>query len=370
MKYYYLSILIAGLFCLASCKKEVEPDPVFPVTPVVPTDPTVSDTISVNVDLSLVPYQLLSTYRFFTGNMKDMIPNENVLPFEPISSLFTDYASKKRFVWMPEGVSATYISDESVFDFPVGAILIKNFYYERALPEDAQRILETRLMIRRASGWFFATYVWNQQQTEATLSTTGSNVAITFIQDNESYSTTYRIPSNTECMVCHKLVDDPMPIGVKPQHLNKTLNYSDGSMNQLDKWVSKGYLNSNQGPALTLVDYRDASKSLNERVRSYLDINCAHCHAEGKHCDYRPIRLGYSETLNMTNLGLCVTPDDAFEPGVNNIITPLNPLASMMHLRMNTNDEAIRMPLLGRTMVHREAVTLLEQYINTIQSCE
>lgn len=367
MKHYYSYVILALLLvALNACKKEVEEVPL----PGTPSNPTVVDSTSVNVDLSQVPYQTLSEYRFFVGDLKDMSPNEHVLPFEPITALFTDYASKKRFVWMPQNTHATYVNDHEVFNFPTGAVLIKHFYYTQALPGNSQKILETRLMIKQSSGWVFATYVWNEDQTEAHLNGNGVDVGISFVNEGVNHTTTYRIPSNTECMICHKLVDNAIPIGVKPMHLNKTYNYSTGSMNQLDKWIEKGYLNSAPGQILTLVDWKDASKSLNERVRSYIDINCAHCHAENKHCDYRPIRLGYNETINMTNLGLCVSPDDTFEPGVNNIITPMNPMRSMMHFRMNTNDEATRMPLIGRTMVHQEAVTLLEQYINTIQSCE
>ncbi len=368
MKNCYLVFLLS--FIIVSCKKEIEPIivPDAPSAPVVPTDP--EDTTSVNMDLSLVPFDRLSEYRFFIGDLKDLSPNEGVLPFEPITSLFTDYAAKKRFVWMPQGVKATYVNDGEVFNFPTGSVLIKNFYYQQMLPSNSAYIIETRLMIKRSSGWFFATYVWNDDQSEAYLNSGGQNVAISFINNGATYSTTYRVPSNTECMICHKLVDDAIPIGVKPQHLNKNYTYSDGYMNQLDKWIEVGYLNSRPGQILSLVDYTDASKSLNERVRSYLDVNCAHCHASERHCDYRPIRLAFRETQNMTNLGLCVSPDEVLDPAIRNIITPLDPAGSMMHFRMSTNDEAQRMPLLGRSMVHQEAVSLLEQYINTIQSCE
>src|SRR5690606_24423098 len=61
----------------------------------------------VSVDLSLVPYQKLSDYKFFEGEMKNLEPALHVLPYEPSSALFSDYAHKKRFVWMPPGTKAT-----------------------------------------------------------------------------------------------------------------------------------------------------------------------------------------------------------------------------------------------------------------------
>ena len=92
-KYYFLSItILLSVVIFYSCSdKDDEYVPVSPVT----------------VDLTLVPYAKLSDYHFFDGLMKDQIPSLNVIPYEPASSLFTDYASKKRFIWMPDGVAAT-----------------------------------------------------------------------------------------------------------------------------------------------------------------------------------------------------------------------------------------------------------------------
>ena len=77
----------------------------------------------VSADLSLVPFAKLSDYHFFIGDIKNQIPSLNVIPYEPASSLFTDYASKKRFVWMPTGVKATYIADNKALVFP-GCIVV------------------------------------------------------------------------------------------------------------------------------------------------------------------------------------------------------------------------------------------------------
>src|SRR5690606_4672518 len=70
------------------------------------------------LDLTQVPYQKLSDYVFFEEGLKDQKPVYGVIPFEPISSLFTDYALKKRFVWMPKDSKATYTSDGEIFNFP------------------------------------------------------------------------------------------------------------------------------------------------------------------------------------------------------------------------------------------------------------
>lgn len=125
----------------------------------------------------------------------------------------------------------------------------------------------------------------------------------------------------------------------------------------------------------TAIDYNDTSKSLEKRVRSYLDINCAHCHQNGKHCDYRPMRFAYNESgaaNGLTNLGVCVDTQDMqnFAPALGKIITPGNINRSMLYYRLNTTNEAYRMPLHGRTVVHEEAISLIGQWINSLQPCQ
>jgi uncharacterized repeat protein (TIGR03806 family) len=374
MKKNYTSFLVILLFSLfiQSC---TDKDDVY--TPVSP----------VEVDLSLVPYGKLSEYKFFEGELKDQIPALNVLPYEPASSLFTDYAHKKRFVWMPKNSRATYTSETKVLDLPVGAALIKTFYYENVqnvTPVGATRIIETRVMIRKETGWIFADYIWNAEQTEAFYSVAGSFTEVSWKDENDVIKTAnYRIPSEEQCIVCHKAkeivagdeITIHIPIGIKPQNLNFNYNYGTASKNQLTKWIEEGYLENNftlPSADNSTIDYNDTSKSLDQRARSYVDINCAHCHQTDRHCDYRPMRFAYSETANnRANMGVCVETQDMqdFDPALSKIVNPGNINRSMMYHRLNTTNESFRMPLHGRTIIHDEGVALIEQWINSLEPC-
>ncbi|HMC97723.1 MAG TPA: hypothetical protein VKG92_08725, partial [Flavobacteriales bacterium] len=119
---FVLSLLVVAFI---ACKKETDDE-----DPPVVTPPPVDPLSPVVFDPAAVPYATLSEYNFFTGDLKDQMPVYGVVPFAPISALFTDYAHKKRFVWMPEGVKAHYVDDKTVLDFPDGTVLIKNFYYD------------------------------------------------------------------------------------------------------------------------------------------------------------------------------------------------------------------------------------------------
>lgn len=371
-KHYYLqAVLLLFLSIFIACSDQ--DDEYTPVSPVV-------------VDLTQVPYPKLSDYHFFEGEMKNQIPSLNVIPYEPRSVLFSDYAHKKRFVWMPDGTKATYNDDDNILELPIGAALIKTFYYDDVQPNNTTRIIETRIMIRQATGWIFAEYVWNSEQTEAFLDLAGSYTPVSWKDENNVIrDVNYRIPSEVQCIVCHKIketvngseVTVHTPIGIKPQNLNFNYNYGSVTKNQLTKWIEQGYLENNFSlPSIenSVVDYNDTSKPVNLRVRSYFDINCAHCHKEKGHCDYRPLRLAYSETgaaNGLTNMGVCVPTQDMqdFSPELSNLVTPNKTDQSMLFYRVNTTNPSFMMPLHGRALIHDEGIALIEEWINSIQNC-
>jgi len=321
----------------------------------------------ISIDLSKIPYPTLSEYGFFKGEMKDHIPAKGVVDYEPASQLFTDYASKKRFLWLPDETKMTYVSDDSLLSIPIGAVLFKTFFYEEMMPGPRKHILETRLMIHHPEGWKFAEYIWNEEQTEALLHLSGQNKPIQWLQNGEPMQTTYRIPSEVECLICHKQKDQAVPIGLKPHNLNFYKEIAGTSVNQLYYLISTGVLKADLPPQIaSTVNYMDETQDLTLRVRSFLDINCAHCHSEGSHCDYRPLRLGFSETAINRNLGVCVEPDEYINPVLLYLVSPGRAERSVLHFRMSTEQENLRMPLLGRTVVHKEGLALISEWIKQI----
>lgn len=364
-KYIFAAFALAlSALIIVSCSDSDDAPEYVPISPVV-------------VDLTQVPYPKLSDYHFFEGDMKNQNPSLNVLPYEPASALFTDYALKKRFIWMPAGVKATYDADGKIMQFPVGTVLIKTFYYNTVQPGNTTKIIETRIMMRKADGWKFYEYLWNDAQTEANLVTgddfvNGSSVQIDFIKPNGLPETIqYRIPSDSECLACHKINEIATPIGVKPQNLNVNYTYSDGTKNQLQKMVELGYLASYPSNIQTTVNYKDATQPLDLRMRSYLDANCAHCHQDQGRCDYRlNIRFGFALTTNLSYMGVCTDAEEVLSPALSKIVTPNNISKSVLYYRSHTNDESERMPLLGRTIRHEEGLLLMEQWINSLtQTC-
>ena len=85
------------------------------------------------------------------------------MPYELISSLFSDYSYKQRWVYVPKGMSASFEKDK-VLDFPTGSALIKTFYYP--IDEDlslGKKLMEMRLL-KKDYGWEAVSYAWNEVQ--------------------------------------------------------------------------------------------------------------------------------------------------------------------------------------------------------------
>jgi len=339
-----------------------------------PDDPDYVPISPVSVDLTKIPYANLSEYKFFDGEMKNQAPSLDVIPYEPASSLFSDYAHKKRFIWLPKGTQATYNGDDNVYDFPVGTALLKSFYYDNVAPENTTKIIETRLLIRKADGWQTYTYVWNEEQTEATLEALGNGVfvPVTWTENGVSRTIEYKIPSQTDCFTCHKRNPNhetggerTIPIGTKPQNLNTNFNYGGVNMNQIARWKSLGIIpNNTPAVGLSSVDWRDTSKSLDLRARSYLDINCAHCHRDGGHCDYTDVRFNFSNT-DMRTVGLCMPPISTVMDGPF-VINAGNSENSEMYIRITSTAQNLMMPIIGRTIVDDEGTKLIKDWIDAM----
>ena len=315
----------------------------------------------------------LSDYNFFDGKMAELNGNEGVLPYDLITPLFTDYAEKSRFVWMPDGTTATYNKDE-VLDLPVGAVLIKNFYYNNDQTDlsKGRRIIETRLLVHRKEKWDALTYVWNDEQTEAFLEVAGDIKKVDWInKQGKTMSVNYVVPNKNQCKGCHDYKGELVPIGPKVRNLNHSFNYIDGAANQLEKWASVGYLsgfdaNQTHGKIAKWDDPNAAA--LADRAMAYLEVNCGHCHRTDGPAGVSGLNLLTSET-NSLHKGICKSPVSAGSGSGGNSydIVPGHPDQSILVYRMEINDPGTRMPEVGRSIVHEEGVALIREWISAME---
>jgi uncharacterized repeat protein (TIGR03806 family) len=323
--------------------------------------------------------------------------NAGVVPYDLNAPLFSDYAHKLRTIWMPQGAAATYDATAS-FDFPVGTIISKTFYYPlpKGAPKGARRdaksvartyassggdidlakvrLVETRVLVRREGGWDALPYVWNAAQTDAELARTGDAKPLELVSDDGAREAfTYVVPNENQCAGCH-VVDlktkQIAPIGTKARHLNRDYAYAAGSENQLVHLTKLGYLRDMPGAGSTPknADWRDVKQSLDARARAYLDINCGHCHNAKGPANTTALDLTiFADTDRY--LGVCKPPVAAGRGTGDHFfdIVPGKPQDSILPYRMQSSEPGVMMPEQGRNTTHREGVALITEWISAMQ---
>ncbi len=354
---------------------ELEPpvDPDNPDTPPIDTEALCNaEGTGLNSEAFVADCPNLSSYRLFADSSNPLENANDGIIYDLNTPLFTDYAVKYRFVFVPEGTQAAYRSQE-VFDFPVGTVIAKTFTIQADLrdPDSAEEIIETRLLIHRKEGWKALPYTWNQSKTDANLTVAGGTQDVSWIDINgEEQSTEYVIPNTNNCANCHN-EEELLPIGPKARSLNKDYAYDSGTANQLDYWASEGILigaPEDTDSIDTIPLWGDTTADLDDRARGYLDINCMHCHAPGGAADTSGLFLEYFRPFGEA-VGECKTPVAAGggSGGLEYDIVPGDADSSILHFRMDSNETEVRMPEIGRTVIHTEGVELIAQWINAME---
>ncbi|SFM14043.1 SO2930 family diheme c-type cytochrome [Marinobacter zhejiangensis] len=327
-------------------------------------------------------------------------PTQGGVPYDLSTALFTDYTSKYRFVFVPEGETVGYNPSEAL-DFPVGTVITKTF----ALPENtamrdgAELVIETRLLIHRTDGWTALPYYWSSES-DATLAIAGQRLTGLTTINNQGQQITfdYSVPKAADCTSCHSIVPDLagpeddreqifLPIGPKARYLNKDFTYSDGTVyNQLQYWA-EGQLLSGLPTDFQSVErapvFNDethiaslSDSELNDKARAYLDINCAHCHRADLTlpADYAGpagssgVQLEYNRNYadSPGKFGVCKDPVAGGHEDYPYDVIPGNADESYLLFRMSTTDSRHKMPELGRSTVHQEGVQLIRSWIDQL----
>lgn len=317
------------------------------------------------------PARMLSAYHLFS-DAAGQKPAAGVIAYDLQVPLFTDYAEKYRFVYVPSGLAARY-DDTEVFGFPVGSVLVKTFAYSADMraPDTDVTLIETRLLIHQEKGWNAWTYVWNEDQTDAVLKVAGKVVPVRFIDKvGTSQSINYVVPNKNQCKGCHSFERAITPIGPKARNLNKEANYGTHVVNQITRWQDLGILTGmpadHTPPSLPTMD--DINAPINTRARAYLDINCAHCHRAEGPGSTSGLFLTFNEE-NPTTWGYRKRPVAAGRGsgGLTYDIAPGDADASILYFRMASTDPGIMMPEVGRTTVHKEGLTLIREWIEQLK---
>jgi uncharacterized repeat protein (TIGR03806 family) len=350
-------------------------DPDNPDRPVIDTAALCgAEGTGVNVAAFAADCPNLSDYRLFADATNPLTdPNGNGVRYDLNTPLFSDYAKKYRFVFVPEGSAAAY-RNQDVFDFPVGTVIAKTFSFQADLriADSAQDLIETRLLVRRKDGWAALPYTWNANKSDAVLIVTGGTQTVNWVDiQGVAQSTDYSIPNSNNCANCHG-EDELLPIGPKARSLNKEYAYDSGLDNQLTHWTEAGILAGvpkDLSTITTIPSWGDTSASLDDRARGYLDINCAHCHnAKNGAGNTSGLFLDFHLPFGL-EVGKCKPPVAAGvgSGGREYGIVPGDKDSSIFYFRMNSVVPEIMMPELSRSVIDIEGVKLIGDWIDAME---
>ena len=286
----------------------------------------------------------LSQYNIFQGFAGDLIPNADFKIYELSSTLFTDQAEKQRLIKVPTGAKIK-VEGDGLATFPEGTILVKTFFYYRdtRVPDKGGRIIETRILIKSEGTWAFGTYIWNDEQTDAALVTSGYNTTVNWIDDQgKGQVISYRIPSNFECRSCHNDNGAVIPIGPKGRNLNTIVLRNGAKVNQLEYFYMADIMDAVVPEKIgRLPNYKDVGAPVESRARAYFEMNCAHCHNESGIAAGRRLFLSFESSFDSSN-----------------IFSHKEKIWSKM--------KSGEMPKIGTTMIDADGLALIKQYLETL----
>ncbi len=312
------------------------------------------------------PLTLSATGLF--NDLSDLTPTPGMLEYNVNVPFWSDYAKKRRWFAIPNGTSKLTWSQDGGWTLPTGMLWVKHFDLEttRGNPATAKR-LETRLFVKTSTGAYGVTYRWNDQQTEATLvPDEGAEAVLAITENGTTRNQRWRFPSRAECASCHNAA-----AGFALSFNTRQLNFTDQIVgrpgNQLALLASGDFF-TNVLPSANLLPKvhaaADTSTSVESRVRSYLEVNCAYCHRPGgpqgsSGADWRIL-----QTLDQTGLLLGNATNNGGDPA-NKLIVPGDLLHSIVLNRVAAANGFTRMPPIGTTETDPSGIALLTEWIGT-----
>ena len=289
--------------------------------------------------LAQLPARLSQTGLFSDARLDTL--SAGVRPYEPAYALWSDGASKRRWIALPAGARIDN-SDPDDWSFPTGTKLWKEF-------SRAGTRIETRLLLKvgpASRDWAGAAYVWDADQRDARLSPEGRANA-----DGQGYA----VPSAADCGACH---------GGRKSHV---LGFSAVQLAQpglpvtLQDLALEGWLSAPQRePSIPGSD-------VERRALGYLHANCGHCHnrarparGDGPRC-YDPERsLDFSVSTRSPANPLAMP---AVMSSVPRFVTPGDPDDSRLIALVSRRGRLLHMPPLASQRVDGEGVRALRTWI-------
>ena len=308
--------------------------------------------------------RLLSKTGLFEELSPEMVNASGVYDYVLNTTMWQDGAESHYQIALPETSSIEWKANHEHWKYPANTVLVKTIQRDVTIDSFAvPQKVETQILHFDGLEWHPYSYLWNDSQTDAELVAADGTTKILGIPNPSAKmggeEVEYRVHSRAECASCH-VPRAGHAIGFDLPNLDRK--------QQIEKMVQLG-LFSQQIPEkqrkqkMVAVDHDGI---LNVKARSYLAINCAHCHRRGGGGTAH-IEFPFTHDLKKTNSVSAAPTQGTFEiPGAE-IIAPSDPYRSVLYYRMSTIGRG-HMPHLGNQQIDSEGLALVREWIESLDS--
>lgn len=286
-----------------------------------------------------------------------------VIPYTINAPFWSDGAHKERFFALPgdAGITLPKGKDENAaWKFDDGAVTVKSFSLDMEAGNAASRkYIETRIVVKQEDHWVGYSYVWNDEQSDATLvGAAGLDKKFEIREAGGTRKQVWHYPSRNECMFCHSRAAG-FVLGLNTPQMNR------GSENQLSRLSEMGVFKKPLAKApssyLAYPDPFDAKADLAARAKTYLQVNCAMCHVSDGGGNSL-IDLAYKTAAAKAKMIDEEPIHDAFGIANARLIAPGDPARSVLLHRVKHRGEG-QMPPTSTNRVDEAGAKLLSEWI-------
>ena len=318
---------------------------------------------SAAVSMTRAPARLSETGLYLPGRAG--VVDKRNRQFTPQYPLWSDGAVKTRWVFLPPATTID-ASDDGAWDFPVGTRFWKEFTFNG-------RKVETRMLWKAtADSWIAASYLWNDEQTDATLASDVGEPDVAPVSSSRRHS----IPSRSDCLACHGSTRTE-PLGFNPLQLSSDRDPSAIHAESptrdsvtLETLVREGRISPARAD---LIDAPPRVKTKSPATRSmlgYLSANCGSCHRGDGEMAIRVPSLRYDQMLrdgDAVAASLIGRATSWRVPGIRDgasvLLDAASPESSAMLVRMRSRSPSSQMPPLGTVLRDEAAIEAMRQWI-------
>jgi uncharacterized repeat protein (TIGR03806 family) len=311
------------------------------------------------------------------SNTASRTPAEGLIPYALNAPMWDDGAAKSYYLAVPRGGSVI-TPDQQVrlratnsWKFPDGSVFVKNLdlIVDETNPQAPRRRLETQILVRDINGAVYgAAYKWRPDNRDADLLTAGVNEDILITNATGVRTQTWYFASPADCLTCHTPLAGYV-LGLSTRQLNGNFTYpatgrTDNQIRTLNRLglFSPAINDARIANFPKATGLADEQAPLADRVRSYLDANCAHCH--------RPGGVGNFDARLDTPAAdqHIVDAPAAITLGLANarIISPGDVEHSVLYQRLISAAPTVKMPPVAHNEVDARAARVISDWIKSL----